>query len=244
MKEYKELRRFMEMDVWSPEQAVNLFLGYYSVGEDIYSLRTGYEIGDECSLNSRLLDDTSLNAFGVTFLDYREEKSRVYQEVGKKIYQYLELWNHCIHDEGASRQSKYSKEYCIQWAVSKGIKIPWLQCAIENGFLPPDVGLAVSKVLHKKKRQQAMPLQEELILEAIRFFGFDPESLPPRKPGKKTVRADAKIKLEAERKDLFGKESFKHAWNRLREEGRIKEICSNPKLHPPKKGCREGLLGG
>lgn len=57
------------------------------------------------------------------------------------------------------RSAEYPVRYFIQWAVSKEIKIHWLNDAIKNGFLPVNindrahVATTVAPLLHHKKER-------------------------------------------------------------------------------------------
>lgn len=71
---------------------------------------------------------------------------------------------------------------------------------------------------NKRKRPDlTQQWQEDEILGALRKLGYDPSSLPPRKPGKSGPKTAARSALSLSQK------AFDKAWERLRADGRIRD---------------------
>ena len=82
--------------------------------------------------------------------------------------------------------------------------------------------------------------QEDAILEALRQQGFDPLALP--KHSFRKAGAKAAVLRSLKKSPLFkGSTTFKHAWDRLRGDGRIAE---GPDPTPHKKSMGETSGGG
>ncbi|MFM0192133.1 hypothetical protein PQQ65_03495 [Paraburkholderia strydomiana] len=60
--------------------------------------------------------------------------------------------------------------------------------------------------------------QEDEILRAIRELGYEPTALPVRIPGKRWIKSEVRAKLRS-----FTDRVFNHAWDRLRQNGEIRE---------------------
>lgn len=69
--------------------------------------------------------------------------------------------------------------------------------------------------IHGKKQ----PQQQELILEAIRAMGLDPEALPPREQGASGTKAEVRKRLENHPLFSGKRHAFNTAWRDLRLKG-------------------------
>lgn len=90
---------------------------------------------------------------------------------------------------------------------------------------------ATDGVNHNQKTAQKMHAQEKAILDEIKKLGYDnPRKLPKHKSGGKGVRAEVKASIGKDQ--LFrSTTAFKHAWDRLLEDGFI----AYDTKHPPMK---------
>ena len=128
MSKYLELTEYLLKDYWSGEEACMIFAGF---DPNKSSTDPSYE---SPKLLVNLLDGTSINGrnSGTEGDNYEKGKER-FERLNR-------IWQASKHDytnarDGLSLYRTFSIEYCIKWAISKRITIPWLEWAIENNYL-------------------------------------------------------------------------------------------------------------
>ncbi len=117
-----------------------------------------------------------------------------------------------------SKRSKIKAAEFAYWAINE---MKWAD-------LPPEL-LSLAEN-HSKSSQPStvntvappskLAAQQKFILDALRSMGLDPKNLPARQTGKSGPRKEVKQKALANPK-LFTENSFKNAWEKLRESDEI-----------------------
>jgi len=117
------LKDWLRRDLWTKTQACY-----------IYALLIRTEKGDPFEENHSIEIKPILKEHRN---DYERESRKVLAE------EYIDLWDASIHmpndvDRGFATgmlMERYTKEYCVSWAVKKSISLPWLDWAIETKLI-------------------------------------------------------------------------------------------------------------
>ena len=117
------LKDWLRRDLWTKTQACY-----------IYALLLRIEKGDPFEENHSVEIKTILKEHRN---DYERESRKVLAE------EYIDLWDASIHepnyvDRGFATgilMKRYTKEYCVSWALKKSISLPWLDWAIETKLI-------------------------------------------------------------------------------------------------------------
>ena len=117
------LKDWLRRDLWTKTQACY-----------IYALLIRIEKGDPFEENHSVEIKTILKEHRN---DYERESRKVLAE------EYIDLWDASIHkpnyvDQGfatGTLMERYTKEYCVSWALKKSISLPWLDWAIETKLI-------------------------------------------------------------------------------------------------------------
>lgn len=124
MAAYGNLEKYLLRDYWDENDIHFLLAGY-----DPATRPFGSCMDDHIRLSS--LD-------GSTILTSQVEPENFFAELNK-ITDIASIWKRCKHDcERTSdevAEQLFPIDYCIKWAKSKRIDIPWLERAIEGGYL-------------------------------------------------------------------------------------------------------------
>lgn len=131
------LETLLLRDWWDSELACRIFTGFVQKDSD----------GDYVADAGRLciLDLDMGEEHWETDFDDAESSfnsSGIYEKKNSEWAQYLMLWKYSTHDRSSSNlrnEDEWSREYCVRWALRKRIDIPWLEWAIEKGYLPADI---------------------------------------------------------------------------------------------------------
>ena len=136
------LETLLLWDWWERPLACRIFTGFVHQDRE----------GDYCDDAGRpcLFDIRTGEAiWGQTELD---EGCMQYYVLEDQWRQYLNLWNRSMHDVEFIVFSNedgggdcWSVEYCVRWALRKKIYIPWLEWAIEKGYLPAEMSKAATE---------------------------------------------------------------------------------------------------
>ena len=117
------LKGWLRRDLWTKTQACY-----------IYALLIRTEKGDPLEENHSVEIKTILKEHRN---DYERESREVLAE------EYIDLWDASIHkpndvDRGLATgrlRERYTKEYCVSWALKKSISLPWLDWAIKTKLI-------------------------------------------------------------------------------------------------------------
>ena len=117
------LKDWLRRDLWTKTQACY-----------IYALLLRIEKGDPFEENHSIEIKPILKEHRN---DYERESRKVLAE------EYIDLWDASIHmpndvDRGFATgilMKRYTKEYCVSWALKKSISLPWLDWAIETKLI-------------------------------------------------------------------------------------------------------------
>lgn len=159
-----------------------------------------------------------------------------------------ELWR-SAEPEHAERNPP---QYYVNWATSKGHRVPWLELAAFCGFIDePSEANGVRRSVaadapSRKQRDRLAGLKpsikdqmaaivevrpgkarEELILLQIKAMGLDPKALPKGPNGKAGVKKTIYEKLSY-RNDVFSRGTFDETWQDLLDFEHIKYVEAPP----------------
>ncbi len=137
------------LDYWDSEDGLNYLVGISDLSE----------IGNGSSMHTTFVINT-LDHF--TYTDDAEEA--IVTNFRHKLNRITKIWNSGGHPQ---HNPPY---YYIDWALSKGFKIPWLNYAIENGFYKRNEPKSLTKVndkpLSSKERNTLLVIIAALAKEA------------------------------------------------------------------------------
>lgn len=131
------LEQLLLRDWWGSELACRIFTGF------VHQDRDGDYVAD--SGRPCLLDlDMGKKHWETDYTDAESsfDSSLIYEKKNSEWEEYLMLWKYSTHDRSSSNlrnEDEWSKEYCVRWALRKRIDIPWLEWAIEKGYLPANI---------------------------------------------------------------------------------------------------------
>lgn len=179
---FANLHMYLALDAWYWQDALLLLAGGKPEGADIDW--NGYHNFCDVLINSPKVNN-------VSFIDCRlpeydvpedysysndesffkgdgdvEEKITELGKFQKKLEGLYTFWTNALEP----RKERYSPNYYIEWALSKGIDIPWLDFAIEQGFYKPKQLQEVeSKPLADKERETLVKIIHALAKNGYKY---------------------------------------------------------------------------
>ncbi len=159
------LEKFLLRDWWKHELACRIFTGCVHIDQ------WGEYVADSGELrifdlnwepNQEWFDSEPM--FGGSLLTAKR-KDREWRQL-------LVLWKFSTHDRSSSNlrnEDEWNKEYCIRWALSKKINIPWLEWAIEYGYLPANISgdVDIPRVNLKGKDEESGQIKTDNLLRLM-----------------------------------------------------------------------------
>ena len=119
--DHELISNWLLRDYWAPNTACLVLLNaYYYDMHSLYELTSGKQLHYAASFSA------------LSEQDAKKKLEFWHQDlVGR--------WNSSQHDDSYRMGSQYKRDYCIKWALSKKVDIPWLEWAIKNGNVPADI---------------------------------------------------------------------------------------------------------
>jgi hypothetical protein len=142
---WKILESLLKRDWWESELACRIFTGF---------VRYDYQGSSRTRFSGDCLLDISYEDFQTGKVDI-SPGSPLFLNIHEELRNYQNWWKYTEHDKSPNNfrnEDEWSKEYCVRWAFIKEIDIPWLDWAIDNGYLPAGIGEA------KKTKKSDAPM--------------------------------------------------------------------------------------
>ena len=124
--ENRLLENWLLRDYWEPENACWVLLDAIRIEHTLYRLRSGKKVSAHMPL-----DIHSINT--------------AYVKLQNSHKDLLGRWMASKHDYSFSDSFLWERDYCIKWGLSKGVDLPWLEWAIEKGYLPAEMSEAATE---------------------------------------------------------------------------------------------------